>query len=817
MKTKNINRFWISISIVSLYFWALGQTVFLAEQLPESVPVIFESDRALPDDKDPAAKSPVAEAKSADAGRTAVAAPAAAEPSEENGNDFLEFVSEDGIPEDEGDGLISISLKDVPLSEVIRIFAEASGANIITKADLEQPVSMSLNDVEWRPAIEAILDQQGMNLIEKPGGIYAVISRAEANAEPVQSLPVFLKYNTVENIEPTIKSMLVHTNASVAVFPSGNALVVKETPSRLKSIAELIDRLDQPRKQVFIEAKFVELNDQAIEDLGINWQVLSGYTLSATSLGIDRTVTRSMIDNNANYDTGERVISKSRTRARTDGRDLSDTGNYNSTVVEEASNGEGVLGRDATKGRVTIDERSILENRIANDGNASGFTDGFIKGNNVTEISDDGIKFEPVKTVNEIMTAILSADDFALTLSALEQSDGVEIVSDPKVIVHSGHTANIHVGRNEPNVVAVPQGESGRSFAYQLDKEQPYIEIGVKLEVTPTVNTESNITVRIAPELSRKLGDLVVGEAGTSFPITQIRKIETEFNIANGLTVAIGGLTVTEDVENIRKIPLLGDIPLIGKYLFTHRHMEQRQDEVIVFVTVTVANSEAIHSNQGLPEESKLIHRHLAKNKFKKEEQKFNWEQEEKRLIENHKERMRKLKEDAEAKDAEGEVVEEEPSFIPYPFRARSSRKSKTSSDRTTTAKLDLIADKGNGEEPSEASDGETVNLKPLPPAEGLVKPADGAEAPAGVQVTPEAIATPEAEDVPAVKKASPTIKVSPKADKDKAKKSLKASLVSAAEETPAKAEMPEEKLKQRNTLRDKILKSVARPDDAAE
>ena len=139
----------------------------------------------------------------------------------------------------------------------------------------------------------------------------------------------------------------------------------------------------------------------------------------------------------------------------------------------------------------------------------------------------------------------------------------------------------------------------------------PYIKTGVEVDVRPVVNTESNITIRIVPVLSRTL-PRGAGQLEGDLPPISKREIHSEFNLEAGRTVAIGGLTTTDDRESVRKIPLLGDIPIIGKYLFSHTHTEKLQDEVIIFVTVGMASPETITVSAGIPTEGKLIHRHLA-------------------------------------------------------------------------------------------------------------------------------------------------------------------------------------------------------------
>ncbi|MDA3873327.1 MAG: hypothetical protein PF795_05145 [Kiritimatiellae bacterium] len=143
----------------------------------------------------------------------------------------------------------------------------------------------------------------------------------------------------------------------------------------------------------------------------------------------------------------------------------------------------------------------------------------------------------------------------------------------------------------------------------------------MKLEVTPTISTDRNITVAIIPELSSIFGQKTVGEAGTSFPILDIRTIDTEFAVESGKTVAIGGLTRGRDSEVVKKIPLLGDLPIIGKYLFRHTRTENVQEEVMIFVSVDSVESDGLRDQdrQGIPEHGRLIHTWLDDQILEKE------------------------------------------------------------------------------------------------------------------------------------------------------------------------------------------------------
>jgi len=475
------------------------------------------------------------------------------------------------------EGLVTISYTEVSLADMVRIFAQTAGANIIIPEGLEQPVSGNLNDVFWRDALEVILEQQGFVLLERQSGIFTITPKDQLEAEPLQSEIIEFQYITAQAAQPAVESLLITSNSSAVALGDTNVLMVKERPAQLLAIKEQVKRIDRPRKQVFIEAKFVELNDTAIETLGINWEVLQGYTVTASGLTREYERTDSRTTQDAQVFTNNR--SNSQNTNRTTNQDFLDN-----------------------------DPDPTSDTSVANRLSSSGSSDALVQGRNFTEVdtATGAITTVPAMTQTVTRKAVLTAEEFALTLSALQQLDGTRIVSNPKMLVANGQTASIHVGRNEPNVVAIPQGENATTFAYVLDG---FIEIGVKLEVTPTISTDKNITVNIIPELSRLLGEKIVGEAGTSFPITQIRRINTEFAVASGMTVAIGGLTQGEEREVVRKVPLLGDLPVVGKYLFTHTRTEEIQDEIIIFVSVKAINTtDELNDRDGIPEEGKLIH-----------------------------------------------------------------------------------------------------------------------------------------------------------------------------------------------------------------
>jgi len=169
--------------------------------------------------------------------------------------------------------------------------------------------------------------------------------------------------------------------------------------------------------------------------------------------------------------------------------------------------------------------------------------------------------------------------------------------------------ALIKMAQDEPNIKltvnrATVQGQSDQ-ITSALDGTQPYFTYGITVEVTPRINTSSNITVTIKPELSSKINEKTAPD-GNTFPIIDKKSVETIFSLADGCTAAIGGLITTSDSDTSSKVPLLGDIPYLGEWLFSYKGRTKSQTEVLIFVTVRLIDPQADMDAAQLPSETSL-------------------------------------------------------------------------------------------------------------------------------------------------------------------------------------------------------------------
>jgi len=188
----------------------------------------------------------------------------------------------------------------------------------------------------------------------------------------------------------------------------------------------------------------------------------------------------------------------------------------------------------------------------------------------------------------------LSASDFALeSLTSLvsttvqlnavlnmAQSKGLaKVIAAPKIAAIDGKEASIFIGDNI--YYTIPTTEAG----FELRQ----VSAGVTLSVTPKMERDKMIRLKIAPEVSSITG--WTGSGATIAPNVGTRRATTELKVKDGDTVVIGGLMRASDTDNIKKVPLLSNIPILGQ-LFQSRDTKQEERELIIMITVNMVKEE---------------------------------------------------------------------------------------------------------------------------------------------------------------------------------------------------------------------------------
>lgn len=168
------------------------------------------------------------------------------------------------------------------------------------------------------------------------------------------------------------------------------------------------------------------------------------------------------------------------------------------------------------------------------------------------------------------------------TVRALVTQGKARILSRPSIATMSGEKARILIGGSIP----IPVSNDG-SISIQ------WREYGVKLDIEPVVDEMEKITSRVHAEVSTLDYSHAVTENGFSIPALSSREADSVIHVANGMTMVIGGLLNTEDSKTISKIPLLGNIPVLGEFFkYTSKSRDKR--ELIILITPRLVGDDTL-------------------------------------------------------------------------------------------------------------------------------------------------------------------------------------------------------------------------------
>jgi type II secretory pathway component GspD/PulD (secretin) len=197
------------------------------------------------------------------------------------------------------------------------------------------------------------------------------------------------------------------------------------------------------------------------------------------------------------------------------------------------------------------------------------------------------LMFDTAKGFNPA-TAFLDADGVNAVFSFLNKNAEAKVISAPRTVTLDNETAHISVTRAEPifKNTAGTQGSPGGS-------EVTYTNLGVILQVTPRISANNYVNLRVIPEVSRVFNTVrkTVSSTINEADEYDIRKIDTRVMIPSGNTLVLGGL-VQDDVRNENtKVPILGDMPVLG-YAFRSDAKRRQKSNLLIFITPTIVQDE---------------------------------------------------------------------------------------------------------------------------------------------------------------------------------------------------------------------------------
>jgi type IV pilus assembly protein PilQ len=451
--------------------------------------------------------------------------------------------------------LINVTFQDTDIRDVIASFAGFSGRTIVVGKDVVGTVTAEVRNQPWDVALRAILSGQGLAASEDAlSGIITVdsynnILNRQAS-EPLQTQLVSINYARASALVPTIQSLLqkdcpqvpssgnVVNNGRancvarglVAADSTTNTLIITETSSRLADVLQYVRNLDVRTPQVGIKAKIIFVNRTNIEDIGLSYDLGTG-----TDQFFSQLIKRSDPASLKPIDT----------------------------------NGDGVP--DALGGGTPFNGDRVL-----------------LGGNALSAIANANSR-----VVNPALQVVFSTalGKFQLTsfLDALQEVRLADLQAEPSIVTLDNRQASIQVGQEIPiRVLDAGTGNAGGAANTIPRATVQLKQVGIILTVTPHITNNRQILLLLHAENS----DAQLASSDVGF-IFGKQSGDTQLLVGDGETAVIGGLTVTQTTQSKSGIPLLVDLPLIGR-LFGETRTDDEKRDLLILVTPHIIDDGAL-------------------------------------------------------------------------------------------------------------------------------------------------------------------------------------------------------------------------------
>jgi type IV pilus assembly protein PilQ len=473
---------------------------------------------------------------------------------------------------------ISLNFQNIPLRELLHVFADITNFNIVVSDSVGGNVSLRLNDVPWDQALEIVLQQKNLAM-RKSGSVIWIAPQDELVARDEQTmkaretavaaeqprLELFqLNYVKAEDLQTMLtkeKEGQQGNEKTATTFLSAigrittdkrtNQVFIYDVPSKLEMVGSLLKQIDKPVRQVLIEARIVEADTNFTKNLGVrigghdhkglNW----GNTLNQrTRFGVSGTTQDayahlSDVGNVSNSPSGQFPLGyPAGTIIKDISKEITDTGEIvYSTVKSERE----------------VQNPTIADSQFVNLGvaNAAG-------------------QFA-LTLMNRAKTQLLT-----LELTALEADGKGKTISSPRIMTMDQMEATILQGIRVPYLVSSASGAT--SVAWQ----DANLSLNVKPHITPDGKVMMKLKITknaLGPQVSTFLGYSI-----------KTKEVISDVLVENGGTVVIGGIYEQEELDSTTRVPFLGDLPYVG-FLFKKREKKDHRIELLVMISPKILDN----------------------------------------------------------------------------------------------------------------------------------------------------------------------------------------------------------------------------------
>ena len=432
---------------------------------------------------------------------------------------------------------LSLNFQNIEVRALLQVIADFTNFNVVTSDTVTGNVTLRLKDVPWDQALDIIMQSKGLG-VRKSGNVLWIAPKEELAAKEQVELEAKKKVAELEPLR-TQSFQLNYTKAEdIAKGLTG------QTTGQGSSSGQNT-RILSPRGSVLYEAR---TNQLFVSDIPSKLEEIQSLIAK-----IDIPVRQVLIE--------ARIVEADDSFGRALGVKLGSTD-------LRGLNG-GIPGyRVAGNNYVTIGGN--YSNVGVQTGQTPNTTTSYAPDSQFINLPAPALSSGAAAATLGLSLFSAAANRFLnLELSAMESEGKGKIVSSPRVVTADQQKASIEQGEEIPYQVATSSGATSIQFK----------KAALRLEVTPQITPEGNVIMRL--DVSKDSRGALTPNAG---PAINTKKVNTEVLVENGGTVVIGGIFTQDDRDEINKVPLLGDIPYLGR-LFQNKARVSTKTELLVFIT----------------------------------------------------------------------------------------------------------------------------------------------------------------------------------------------------------------------------------------
>jgi type II secretory pathway component GspD/PulD (secretin) len=485
---------------------------------------------------------------------------------------------------------ISLDLRDMDVAEALKFLATKASLNIIPTMKVSGRVTLMVNDVPIRDVFDLMIRSNNL-AYEKKGDIYNVMTEDEykalfgKNFSDSRQVKVFhLRYAIPDQVF-TILDSFKSSIGKVFVEPESGTVMVMDAPERMGEIESALKALEQKTTLRIFDLKYAKAKDVE-EQLKNQLDLKKVGTVKAderTNQLIIQTLSERMADI-------ERLIQGLDQKTR---EVLIDARIIKINLSNDSSRGvewEGLFSLGKQLGLTYLGSTPFS---VVNPATTAGTfvsraqrlselktnykTLGSYPFSGTTSVLNSSVKDTGAESLH---VGAIGRNDFDVLIKYVQTFGKTKILSCPQIAVINNQEAKIHVGERQAYVTT--STTSGQTTT-TVSESVTYVDVGLQLSVTPTINEDGYVTMKIKPEISSVI-DTLVSSSNNKIPIIDTATADTSVMVKDGTTVIIGGLNKEEEVEDYKGTPILSKIPILGM-LFSSKTKSKTRSQFLILLT----------------------------------------------------------------------------------------------------------------------------------------------------------------------------------------------------------------------------------------